>query len=357
MEFPRKRATMTDVAHAAKVSLQTVSAVINGKPGISEPTRERVRNVIRQLDYHPNGFASSLRARRSFTVGVVIPTITNPYFPEFVRGIEDVAHRQGYSVFLCNSDHDQRKEISYLQLLRRHRVAGYLVAYGLSNQEGDRILTELAADGIPVVTLGARQLHPKAITLLSDDVHGTARITSHLVEWGHRRIGFISPPEGGAVHRNRSAGYLRALRKAGVSPEPALIVPGDFEVEAGQRGAADLMNVNDPPSAMVAANDLVAIGAINTLRRMGKRVPEDVSVTGYDDIPLARLFHPALTTMAQPVYEMGAAGMSALLARIADPTLEGEIIRFKSKLVVRESSAPPPSASRPQLFPPDHTPP
>ena len=341
MESPRKRATMTDVARAARVSLQTVSAVINGKPGISEPTRERVRSVIRQFDYHPNGFASSLRARRSFTVGVVIPTITNPYFPEFVRGLEDVAHRQGYSVFLCNSDHDQSKEINYLQLLRRHRVAGYVVAYGLSNSEGDRILAELAADGIPVVTLGTRQLHPRAVTLLADDVHGTKGITTHLVELGHRRIGFISPPEGGDVHRHRLAGYLGALEKAGIAAEPALIAPGDFSVKAGQRGAARLMKLGHPPSAIVAANDLVAIGAINALRRMRKRVPEDVSVTGYDDIPLARLFHPALTTMAQPVHEMGTAGMAALLARIEDPKLTGAAIRFKSKLLVRESTAPP----------------
>jgi len=333
---------MTDVAKAAKVSLQTVSAVINGKPGISEPTCERVRSVIREFDYHPNGFASSLRARRSFTIGVVIPTITNPYFPEFVRGLEDVAHRKGYSVFLCNSDHDQSKEISYLQLLRRHQVAGYVVAYGLSNPQGDRILAELAADGTPVVTLGTRQLHPRAVTLLSDDVHGTARITSHLVRLGHRRIGFISPPAGGDVHRHRLTGYLGALEKGGICPEPELIVSGDFSVEAGRRGAVHLTNLSEPPSAIVAANDLVAIGAINALRRIRKRVPEDVSVTGYDDIPLARLFHPALTTMAQPVHEMGAAGMRALLARIEDPKLTGEAIRFNSRLLVRESTMPPP---------------
>lgn len=351
MEFsPRKRATMSDVARAANVSLQTVSAVVNGKPGISEPTRERVRSIIKEFDYHPNGFASSLRARRSFTVGVLIPTITNPYFPEFVRGIEDVAHRQGYSVFLCNSDHDRSKEISYLQLLRRHRVAGYLVAYAVANPEGDRILAELAADSTPIVTLGMQQLHRNAVTLLSDDLIGTARVTSHVIELGHRRIGFISPPEGGDVHRHRSAGYLRALRKADISAEPCLIVPGGFDVEAGQRGAVQLLSLADPPTAIVAANDLAAIGAINALRRMGRRVPEDASVTGYDDIPLARLYHPALTTVAQPVYEMGVAGMSALLARIEDPRLTGEIIRFRCKLRVRESTAPLPEAARQNPF-------
>jgi DNA-binding LacI/PurR family transcriptional regulator len=161
-----------------------------------------------------------------------------------------------------------------------------------------------------------------------------------------------SPPEGGDVHRRRSAGDLRALRKAGIPAEARLIVPGGFNVEAGRRGAAQLMNLDQPPSAIVAANDLVAIGAIDALRRMGKRVPEDVSVTGYDDIPLAGLYHPALTTMAQPVYEMGTAGMSALLARIEGPKLAGQAIRFKPKLLVRESTAPPFGTSRRELTSP-----
>ena len=154
------------------------------------------------------------------------------------------------------------------------------------------------------------------------------------------------------MHRRRSAGDLRALRKAGIPAEARLIVPGGFNVEAGRRGAAQLMNLDQPPSAIVAANDLVAIGAIDALRRMGKRVPEDVSVTGYDDIPLAGLYHPALTTMAQPVYEMGTAGMSALLARIEGPKLAGQAIRFKPKLLVRESTAPPFGTSRRELTSP-----
>src|ERR1700731_5417063 len=169
----RSKLTMDDVARAARVSKQTVSAVINNKSGISEKTRARVREIITRLDYHPNLLAGSLRAQRSFTVGVLIPSITNPFFPEFVRGIEDVAQKHGYSLFLCNSDDDQQKAFSYLQLLRKHRIAGLVGAFEPRQPESHSVLQSLLAHRVPVVLLGSKQPDERIVLLTEDDQQGT----------------------------------------------------------------------------------------------------------------------------------------------------------------------------------------
>jgi DNA-binding LacI/PurR family transcriptional regulator len=329
---------MIDVAKLANVSIQTVSAVINDKPGITEPTRIRVREAIAELDYHPNFLASSLRAQRSFTVGVLIPSITNPFFPEFVRGIEDVAQKHGYSLFLCNSDDDQQKAFSYLQLLRKHRIAGLIGAFEPRQPESHSVLQSLLAHRVPVVLLGSKQPDERIVLLTEDDEHGTFLGTSHLLDLGHRRIGMITPPVGGEVEKNRVAGFLKAHASRSIHVAAELLVPGGFDVSDGQRGVTVLMRLRKPPTAIVAANDLVAIGSLNALRHLNKRVPEDVAVVGYDNIRMAELFDPAITTIAQPLYEMGETAMSAILARIANRELSGEVVKFETRLVIRAST-------------------
>ena len=333
-----RRVTMNEVAKLANVSIQTVSAVINEKPGITQHTRLRVREAIAQLDYHPNFLASSLRAQRSLTIGVLIPSITNPFFPEFVRGIEDVAQKRGYTLFLCNSDDDEQKEISYIQLLRRHRIAGLIAAFQPRKPEGKNLLKNLVSHHVPVVLMGSHRPDPKVVSLTVDDVQGTFLATSHLLDLGHRRIGMITPPTGSDVEANRVAGFLRAHKARGFKVDRTLLVPGGFDVSDGQRGAVELMRLPQPPAAIVAANDLVAIGALKALRHLNKRVPEDVAVVGYDNISMAELFNPPITTIAQPLYRMGESAMEALLARINEPDLDGEVIRFETELLIRASS-------------------
>jgi LacI family transcriptional regulator len=339
-----RRTTITDVARTAKVSIQTVSAVFHDKPGISDATRERVRRIIERLHYEPNGLASSLRAQRSPTVGVLIPSITNPYFAEFVRGIEDIAHLNRYSVFLCNSDQDPEKETEYLQLLRRHNVAGYLVAYDVNNLAVSGILIQLALQHTPVVAFGSRQLHKKVNVILTEDEDGSFRITSHLIELGHRRIALIQGPAhgpGNPVSENRIRGYIRALKSAGIRVLNSYIVPGGFTVADGQNGAERLMKQSPAPTAIVAANDLVAIGAISVLKRLGKRVPDDVSIAGYDNIQMSELVDPPLTTIYQPTYEMGKRAMEAVLTQIQIPGTAGKVIQFEKPLIVRQSTGSP----------------
>jgi len=333
------RSTMTDVAKLANVSIQTVSAVINDKPGITDRTRVRVREAVAQLDYHPNYLASNLRAQRSFTVGVLIPSITNPFFPEFVRGIEDVAQRHGYSLFLCNSDDVEQKEIDYLHLLRKHRIAGLIAAFQPSEPHGRKALQSFLAHRVPVVLMGSLRPDERMVNLAVDDEHGAYLATAHLIELGHRRIGMIKPPSGDEVGKNRTVGFLKAHRARSIPVDAELLVPGGFDVSDGQRGVIALMGLHNPPTAIVAANDLVAIGALHALGHLNKRVPEDVAIVGYDNIRLAELFNPAITTISQPLYRMGETAMEAILARINDPTLGGEYIRFETTLIVRTSSA------------------
>ena len=188
------RATLFDVARLVGVSIQTVSAVINGKPGISEPTRVRVRRAIDELNYHPNILASSLGARKSFTIGVIVPSITNPYFPEVVRGVEDVAHEHGFSLFLCNSDNQSDKELAYLQLLRRHAIAGFIDACYMENSRCRETLIDLIEHGVPVVVLSNLRIHPKTVAVDSKNKQGGYAAVAHLMEMGHRRSGVIKPP-------------------------------------------------------------------------------------------------------------------------------------------------------------------
>jgi LacI family transcriptional regulator len=337
-----RRTTITDVARRARVSIQTVSAVFHGKPGISEITRQRVRRAIDRLHYVPNGLASSLRARRTRTIGVLIPSITNPFFPDFVRGIEDSAHREGYSVFLCNSDEQRDKEIQYLQLLRQLTVSGYIVAYDLNNLEVEKILLQLASHHNPVITFGSRQMHERVIALKTDDVAGSFAITSHLIKLGHRRIALIQPPAGSRVQQDRTTGFLNALRTRKLPVPPEYLARGGFTVTAGQEGARMLATLPEPPTAIVAANDLVAIGAIAMFKELGWRVPADISVAGFDDVQMAALVDPPLTTIAQPTYAMGARAMQALLSQIDAPNARGQVIHFETSLVVRGSTAAPP---------------
>jgi LacI family transcriptional regulator len=335
-----RKVTITDVARVAEVSIQTVSAVVNRKPGISEPTRKRVLQAIEHLHYRPNGIASSLRAQRSHTVGVVIPTITNPFFPEFVRGAEDAANEKGYSIFLCNADENSEKEIQYLWLLQRHRVAGILVSSVSGPAGSETVLRELASSHMPIARLGPGKPGPGIVTLSVRESEITRVATNHLLELGHRRIGFITPPPAKSISQLRIEGFKTAFLDAGLPMRAEYLVGGGFEFQNGIRGTEQLLALRYPPTAIVAANDLVAIGTIATLKKHGHRVPQDISVVGIDDIQMAGLLDPPLTTVTQPIYEMGRQGMENILLRIQHPELDTSEITFETQLTIRQSTSP-----------------
>jgi LacI family transcriptional regulator len=342
--MPRRlKLTMDDIARAAQVSKQTVSAVVNNKSGISEKTRARIRKIMTRLDYQPNLLAGSLRGQGSFTIGVVIPSITNPFYPELVRGIEDEAQRNGYSLFLCNSDENPKKELNYVHLLRRHRITGLIAATAKVHPGWTEVLQKLAAQGVPVVVVGSD--YPpseRLVQIACDDVDGFVKATTHLLDLGHERIGMIVPPKYKPNTESlRVTGFLRAHTLRGKEVPSELLVPGGWHVKEGQDGAAHLMELPVPPTAIVAANDMAAIGAITKLKELNQRVPEDVAVVGYDNIAIAEWYDPALTTIDQPHYQMGERAMQAILNRLEKPGDPAETVTFETTLIIRRSSGGP----------------
>jgi LacI family transcriptional regulator len=336
---------MAEIAKALGVSVQTVSAVVNGKPGISSKTQARVRDAIVQLEYRPNEQARTLRGAKAKTVGVIIPSITNPYFPEFVRGVEEAARMAGYSIFLCNTDTELKHLLEYFALIRANRASGLICSVGivgewLNNPDVTSWIHKFTRDEVAVVLNGRFGEKLPVKSVLVDTMAAIRDATRHLLDLGHRRIGLVSPPTGLAVTTERVCAYRDAFAELGCPLDPDLIVPGDFDLQAGAEAARQLMHRSVRPTAIVAANDLAAFGAISALSAMGLRVPEDVSVLGFDDIAFAKIFLPALTTIAQPVYQLGREALRLATSAIPVGGEVGEVVVLPACFIARNSTGP-----------------
>ncbi len=327
--------TIRDVASHAGVSVATVSRVINNSPHkVHRATRQRVLRTVSRLGYHPNIVAQGLRRGTSRSIALIVPDISNPFFPAIARGVEDVARRHGYALLLGNTDGDAEREHAYLDILRKRWVDGVLFA---SAGGDDRHLRALRADGVPAVLI-ARDAADGAIdTVVVDSFAGMRLATSHLLRLGHRRIAYIGGPHALSVARERRRGYRQALCDFNVRPDPSLIVAGDFRVDGGRAAVRRLLARRRAFTAVVAANDLTAIGALEALRAAGRRIPDDVAVVGFDDIPFAAFVDPPLTTVAQPTYRLGALAMERLLALMNGEAVTARRIVLAPQLVVRRS--------------------
>jgi LacI family transcriptional regulator len=324
------RVRMREVAQRANVSTQTVSAVLNGKSGISAATTLRVRQAIEAMGYSPNLLASSLRSGRRTTIGLLLNNVANPFFAEIARGVQDVAQAHGYSVILCNHDGDPVKIRAYLQLLNQYQVAGILGEPGEeivgpnSVAPGGHVFGGLLPGGTPEV----------------DEERGGYVATAHLLDLGHRRIACITGPRPSRPGDGRLAGYRAALHDWSVAVDERLIVQGAFDFASGL-GAWPLLEQDPRPTAIFAHNDLMAIGVMAALRQAGLRVPEDVAVVGYDNTEIAGLYDPPLTTVAQPTYNLGAHSMTLLADRLAgNPLPPTPAPSLACELIVRRSSVP-----------------
>lgn len=328
--------TIKDVAEKAGVSTTTVSHVINKTRFVSQDLRKRVTDAIRDLNYQPSGLARSLRTKASGTIGIVIPDNTNSFFAEVVRGIEDYCYGQGYSVFLCNSDGTPEKEYHHLRKLREKGVDGLIL---VSAGDGQASLEELSSGQIPKVIIDRHieALHTDSV--LIDNFSGGYAATSHLLELGHVRIGCITGPSTITPSGERLHGYLRALQDRSLEIDEKLIVVGDFRSESGREGLVKLMSLAEPPTAIFACNDIMAIGALAGARDMEIDVPAQLSLVGFDDIALASLVIPHLTTISQPKHDLGETGARLLLERIKKSSRKTSKVILDSVLVVRESSA------------------
>lgn len=332
-------ATMKDVAERARVSVSTVSHVLNGTRKVAGETQEAVLSAIEELSYQPNLLAKSLKTRRTFTIGLLVSDIQNSFFTSVVRGIEDVALSRGYHLFLCNTDEDAAREDEYVRELAKKRVDGLLVASSAPRHNHAR---RLRAENLPFVFVDRKVEGVDADVVSVDNREGMRLISDHLVGLGHERIGMISGPLDKASGYERYLGLQSALADLGVGLEDSLVRFGDFRTSSGRDGTQELLRLPSPPTALVTANNQMTLGALLAVKELGLRIPDDISVVGFDDPEWAPLTDPPLTTLAQPTYEMGVEAVKLLLDRI-EGEQEGHTRRVPLEpwLVVRESTAPP----------------
>jgi LacI family transcriptional regulator len=341
-------ASITEVARLAGVSAATASRVVSEADyPVSAATRERVLEAARELDYVPNALARGLLKSQVPVVAVIVHDITDPYFAEVVRGVEDAASAAGYLVITCSSERDPERERSYVRLLRSMRAAAVVFAgSGLDdaglNAEMDRHLDAMRADGAAIVHLSPHARGEPDVGV--DNTAGIAAMVAALVELGHRRIAFLAGPASLFVARERLAGYRGGLATAGIAFDEALVMSTTFDAEGGSRGVARLLSSGAEFTAVCCANDLLALGALEALAAAGLDVPGDVSVAGFDDISIAALTAPSLSTVRLPLREMGRMGFAH-----ADRLLDGERPArdvLPTQVVMRRSTAPPPAGVR-----------
>jgi LacI family transcriptional regulator len=334
-----RRVTMSDVAREAGVSLMTVSRVVNDKGEISAATRQRVLEVIERLGYRPSGIARGLVTQRTGTLGLVVPDISNPFFSEVARGAEHEAYDESYNVFLCNTEEETQRELAVLRSLEEKRVDGVVLCS--SRLDGGELRKALARH--PAVVLANRRLEPadgenEVGVVMLDDIAGGRMATQHLLGSGHRAVGFLAGPSASRSGRQRAKGFRAALAAAGLPYNPDRARHCSPTVEGGRETARALLIAQPELTALFCYNDLVAVGALQACADLGRRVPDDLAVVGFDDIPLAALVTPPLTTCRVPRYELGVQAMRLLLNHINGCPGECTDIVLGLELVVRASA-------------------
>jgi LacI family transcriptional regulator len=331
-------ATIQDVAKQARVSIATVSRVLNGTAYVNEEVTARVRAAIEELQYQPSRAARTLRRNHSTIIGLLITDIQNPFFTALVRGVEDMVQRNGYSLILCNSDENPRKEQQYIEVLCSEKIAGAIVA---PTREGAGVLQRFREQQIPVVAVDRRVRDGQTDAVLVDNRKGAREAVLHLIANGYRRIGMITGPKSTTTGRERLEGYREALQEANLPQDPALERIGSFKTESGQRLVNELLDLKEPIDALFAANNLMTMGALEALHERNLRIPEDIAVVGFDEMPWAALSSISLTTVNQPIYELGSTAALRLFQRMEhSETFTRQEIILTSTLSIRGSSRP-----------------
>lgn len=327
--------TIREIAKRAGVSIGTVSHVINGTAGVREQVRQRVLEAIRSLNYQPSQLGRGLRRNQTSMLGMIIPDVTNPFFPAVIRGVEDVAYRRSYRVVLCNTDND-RKEISYLNELESYRPAGLLLIPAAESRVAAP-LNRLAASGAPVVCIDRQPPGWKGDVVLVDNEEGTYNATRHLLRMGHRKLAVITGPQHLANAVQRLKGFQRALKEAKISIEPEYIQEARFDRHSGYDAAMRLLRMLPRPSAILACNDMMALGTLQAVRESNLRCPEEVSIVGFDNLEFTEFTAPALTSVHQPGYQLGATAARRLLERLDGLSPEPRTIVLQTELRIRSS--------------------
>ncbi len=335
----RRRVTLHDLAKVAGVDPSTVSRVLNGDRTlvVKDETRRRILDAVEELQYVPNAMARGLRRQRSQMIGLLVPDIANPFFPEIILGAERVFSEAGYRLLLGNTSEDPEKEHAYVELLRSNVVEGLMLATAFTQDETVEELTRL---GVPYVLVNRAHAGTSNYVVVDDRVasRGTA---DYLVGLGHRRIAHVSGPLYTETGLARLRGYREGLRAAGIEYREEYVIEGDFKEASGARAIERLLKLDEPPTALLAANDLLALGAMGACRSLGVRVPQDLSIAGFNDVPFCSMVTPALTSVRVPRLEMGMASARRLLDLLSGSDALQSPIVLGTELVVRDSTAPP----------------
>jgi LacI family transcriptional regulator len=340
---------MKDVAERANVSTTTVSHVINGTRYVSEELTERVKRAMKELDYSPNALASSLRSGRTKIIGLVIPDIANQFFSEISRKIEDNGYDNGYSVILCNTNEDEDKEESYIDVLIGKQVDGIVF---ISAGQGMKNIEKAILSNIPFVIVDRDVREIDADVVLIDNFMGGQQATNYLISLGHRRIACITGPSAVSPSADRVRGYEKALSDANIPIREDLIVRGDFHYESGRAAMEKLLALDERPTAVFACNDMMATGAMQAIYNNDLEIPGDISIVGFDNIPFSSSVYPTLTTVAQPFEHLAKLIIDLLIEKmdfLSDKRKqEIEAIDYQryvigTDLIVRDSCGSPPA--------------
>ena len=313
----KSRATIEDVAKLSGVSKATVSKVLNNSAKISKLVRKQVQEAAEKLDYRPSQIARSLKNKITKSIGLILPSITDPFFAELIRGVYSVAAEKGYMIILCGSEENIRAEFSYIQMLEDIWVDGMIFS------------------GIR----GERDEDEQIRIVMIDDKQAAFKATKYCLEMGHRKIGFIAAPLNVKIFSKRLEGYKKALQTFGLDVDKKLIQEGDLSPQSGEIAVRYFLNCKQSPTAIFASTDMMAIGALKEIQKSGLNVPRDISLIGFDDIPLVSLITPSLTTIHAPSYEIGVEATKLLMREIEGKnTLQQKII-LDTKLIVRDSTS------------------
>lgn len=326
--------TIYDVATLAGVSAMTVSRVLNTPSRVADATRERVQEAIDSLGYVPNTLARGLRSATR-TLALIVPDISNPFFTGIVHGVEEVAWVNGYAIFLGNTHSSAEQEARYLQKFVGHGIDGLLIA--ASGDDAEHLLPDVSARSVPIVLVDALVEGVEADTVTSDNAAGARALTEHLLSLGHELIAFIGGRSDISTARERERGYRQALQARGLALRASYCHNTDFSREAAREATRKLVQLDEPPTAIFAASNTLAVGTVEALRALRLRVPEDIALVCFEDLELASALDPFLTVSAQPARDIGRVGTKFLLERIENPNIAPRTSVLEPRLIVRRS--------------------
>ena len=324
------------VARKAGVSTATVSRIINDSTPVSPKTAERVWRAIRELNYHPNTNARTLASGRSRLLGLIISDIANPFFPELVKAFEDVALDNNYEVILTNTNYDPGRMAACVQRILERKVEGAAI---MTSEMDPELIGQLSRRGIPIVFLDVGKVRDRISNISVDYGEGIREAVDHLSALGHRRVGFISGPMNLKSARTRRSAFLRCLSEYKMTEDEALVVEGNHRIDGGENAMYRLLQLKNRPTAVLTSNDLTAFGALRAIHQARLRVPEDISIVGFDDIDLGQFTQPPLTTVRLPRNELGRAAFTALDRILKGESDKGAQFRIRTRLVVRSSTS------------------